>query len=478
MPYKLFLIALFYPILGISQFAYDYQPLQSDKSLIYPILYEIEQKKIEDLEKTPRENRSYLKESYLYRIDRLINDLKEERFIFNTEINHNIDKIFSEICNSNQSIQKNKIRILLSRDSTPNAYCVGEGTIIINLGLFRFLENESQLAFVLCHEIAHFQKNHVNIASQKYINELNSKATKSTFEKIEKEIYNQKTKAEPIFKKIAFNNRQYSRFQEFEADSLGMVYFNKSIFQKEEAIKCLEIFDNVDNEKYPAVFDLKKILLLPESFAQKESNNSLSDLIEFKKEKIKNELLADSLKTHPDCQNRIKKLQKDFLLKDKNSRQVLTVQSFDLMKKIVEFEVVESDFLVEEYGRSIYRILGLLEKYPDNSYLSGKLGWCFFKIYESKKNHTLYKYVDSQNDAFVDNYNQVLIFLNELTLRELITLNYRFLKEKDLKTPNNEFLIFSRYLSCQMTQNESERKQLKDLYLLKFPNGKFSPFFL
>jgi hypothetical protein len=72
MPYKLFLIALFYPILGISQFAYDYQPLQSDKSLIYPILYEIEQKKIEDLEKTPRENRSYLKESYLYRIDRLI----------------------------------------------------------------------------------------------------------------------------------------------------------------------------------------------------------------------------------------------------------------------------------------------------------------------------------------------------------------------------------------------------------------------
>jgi len=34
--------------------------------------------------------------------------------------------------------------------------------MVFNIGLFRRLENDDQIAFILCHELAHFTEDHVN----------------------------------------------------------------------------------------------------------------------------------------------------------------------------------------------------------------------------------------------------------------------------------------------------------------------------
>lgn len=46
-------------------------------------------------------------------------------------------------------------RLLLVRDSSVNAYSIGDGKIYINDGTFNFVETEAELAAILAHEIAH-----------------------------------------------------------------------------------------------------------------------------------------------------------------------------------------------------------------------------------------------------------------------------------------------------------------------------------
>jgi predicted Zn-dependent protease len=46
-------------------------------------------------------------------------------------------------------------RLLLVRDSSVNAYSIGDGKVYINDGTFNFVETEAELAAILAHEIAH-----------------------------------------------------------------------------------------------------------------------------------------------------------------------------------------------------------------------------------------------------------------------------------------------------------------------------------
>src|SRR5699024_7442607 len=53
------------------------------------------------------------------------------------------------------------LRVLLSRDTSPNAYSLGEGTFVFNISLLSRLENEEQLYFIMAHELSHYVLNHL-----------------------------------------------------------------------------------------------------------------------------------------------------------------------------------------------------------------------------------------------------------------------------------------------------------------------------
>lgn len=50
--------------------------------------------------------------------------------------------------------------VYLERDYTPNAYVWQSGVVVVTLGLLAQVEEEAQLAFVLAHELAHYQEQH------------------------------------------------------------------------------------------------------------------------------------------------------------------------------------------------------------------------------------------------------------------------------------------------------------------------------
>ena len=76
--------------------------------------------------------------------------------------------IVDEIVKANQSLQGKTFKCYFSRSGVPNATYIGEGIILFHMGLFQRLENESQAAFVIGHELAHFLLQHSENGIDKY----------------------------------------------------------------------------------------------------------------------------------------------------------------------------------------------------------------------------------------------------------------------------------------------------------------------
>ena len=90
----------------------------------------------------------------LLRISSMIN---AGDFYINDEITSYLEGMIQKIDPDNNP-ESGIYRVLLSRSSIPNAFCTVDGTVIVNIGLIGLMENESQLAGVLAHEISHFKK--------------------------------------------------------------------------------------------------------------------------------------------------------------------------------------------------------------------------------------------------------------------------------------------------------------------------------
>src|SRR6185369_11637764 len=56
--------------------------------------------------------------------------------------------------------QKIPFRFFVVQNKVPNAFALANGTVVVNSGVFEVIENESQLAAVLGHEIAHAVQEH------------------------------------------------------------------------------------------------------------------------------------------------------------------------------------------------------------------------------------------------------------------------------------------------------------------------------
>lgn len=109
----------------------------------------------------------------------------------------------------NQGDLASKIRIYTYKSAAVNAFTTGDGIIFITLGLMAQLENEAQLAYILCHEVVHYLNKH---GFEQY----------KEFEKIRKGVdaYRDLDRVDRIYAKSYF-----SKEHEFSADEEGLEFF-------------------------------------------------------------------------------------------------------------------------------------------------------------------------------------------------------------------------------------------------------------
>ena len=386
------------------------------------------------LKNLPKEHNGDYKKIYDQRF-LLIKDLfTSARSVTAPVANDYLQQVVAKIVSANPELKPLNMRVVFSRDWWPNAYSLGEGTIAINAGLLIYLENEAQLVFALCHEIAHYYLDHSGSAIKKYVETVNSEAFQKELRRLNRQQYRVNEQLEALAKDIAFDSRKHSRNSEAAADMQAFGFMKRTGYDCNAIISTLLLLDTIDKACLFEPLDVEKAFHFEtypfkKKWIQKESAifSAVGDDSELSKQE------KDSLKTHPDCSKRISLL-KDAIDAASTSGKLALVNEtvFQQLKKDFIREMTEFCFTEQNLSRNLYYSLLLLQSGKESGLARYSIARCLNQVYIQQKAHSLGLHIDHEQKEYPADYNTLLRMLDKVRLDELAAINTNFcLKYKD-----------------------------------------------
>jgi hypothetical protein len=348
-----------------------------------------------------------------------IENINKGFFIENESYRELLDGILDKIKTNNPDFPEiSNTKILISFGVLPNAYAIGNDIVVVLVPLIKSIKNEYELAFIISHEIAHNLLQHsfngvIEYATLKHSSELKKKTRE-----IDKQKYNKSQIASGLYRDIVYGKRKNSRKLEHQADSLGFVLFKNAFKGYEyQAVMSLETLGEIDKEldslsapDYFKFFNTEK-----HPFKNEWINND--ELSAYKYDKSPKFWQVDSLKTHPDCGLRAGFVKKHFMVQPTDLSSAS--ENFTRLQKSSSFNHVLGLYVIEEYGKSLYKTLILLKEYPQNEFLVTMVHQNLMKLQEAQQAYTLNKYLDTVNPKYSDSYNRFLYFFRQLRKSQL-----------------------------------------------------------
>lgn len=379
-----------------------------------------------------------IKEILHERKNSLLEEIKDSTFIFDKKIHSSVKRIVSEICHSNPQIDNDNLLFLISKSLIPNAASYGNGLFAINLGLFTQIENDDELAFIICHELAHEILKHNDKSIEEYVETFNSKDVKQKLKKATNQKYGRRSAVSLILKDVKYNFLKRSRIAETQADSLGYILFSKTKYNKEASLDVLKKLDLVDNTLFNSPTNLKQNFDFKEYPFKEIWVSEEKKLFDIKQSANDLNLNIDSLKTHPDIPIRIENLMRNFKITFTNSTKA---EFSHLQKKAYEnsikiyFDDLKLDF-------ALYQLLSLHEKDKIGEIeFNSAIAYLLKKLYILKEKHVFGKYVEGVNPFSEEIYiNEIRLFLNNLELKNVRKIGLYFCLKNESKS--NESPVF------------------------------------
>lgn len=422
-------------------------------------------------------NKKYFENIYKSRYENIKKLYDRKEVMTETGANSYLQSLLHEIIKSNQALGSLETRVAFVREWWPNASSMGEGTIIFNIGLFYKLQNESQAAFVLCHELAHLYLNHNNNAIANYVNTVYSDAFQKELKKINQSEFQKNQQLEKLTRSITFDSRLHSREHEAQADSMAVEWLKNTSFDVRESLTCLALLDSIDVDKYnikPALNRVFNFQEYPFQLGWTKEENSLFNTMAANTE-AESQKERDSLKTHPDCSKRISLL-KDKVAQYYNPGSHTFVVNEKVFKQLVhdfDYEIIDYLYRSDDVSRSLYFTLQMLESQPGNAYLITNTGRCLNKLFTAQKNHILGKVVDMPSPYTDKNYNTLLEFIQRVRLADLGAFSYYFLLHNQNTLMSNEDFLAALIESKANFNKPDEQQALIGMYKRQFPSGKY-----
>ncbi|WKS95285.1 M48 family metallopeptidase [Riemerella columbina] len=364
----------------------------------------------------------------------LKHSIDDEDFVFNTPFNAYTNQILNQIKVANPTLSDTPLMLLIAKDNTPNAFCMPDGTFVVNMGLFNWMDNEDQVAAILSHEIAHKALNH---STKYFLKKLEDREqTKSLSKKIKsEESSNKSQKAFNLIKSQIYARGKEKRKTEIEADSLGYTFFKNTKYHKAETINALRVLQEFDSIS-PKALQLetyKKLYNLP-NLAFKEAWLKEEDFSLYNYNFYKEKLSKDSLSTHPEMTDRINHLKKEFSELKKTEKPQLPTKEYKALQTEAKKNFLSNYYHSEDYGVGVYACMHLLQSTKNDKVSQALyhdwLGKFFTKIYDARKNYTLNRYVDRvdpKNQS--ESYRKFLNFMWNLSLEDIKTIRDYYTKK-------------------------------------------------
>jgi hypothetical protein len=417
------LVLALYSVTLSAQFETNYKPIQSTGQLPSDFItlssdkYEAEKVNLKHEKGGAKKAKDQFLLESNFEIDEL---LLSGRVVFNDPMSDYVNKVADKVLAGDPET-RSKLRFYILKSSYVNAAATNQGIIFVNMGLLAQLENEAQLAFILCHEIVHFKKKHsINQAVEADKIE-KGKGSYKSFSRDEKLIA----------------NRTFSKEQETEADDEGFDIFKKTQYSTADLIGVYDVlkysylpFDDVafdksflenNNYKIPAGFMPKETAPI-NTKDQSENPKSTHPSIKARREMIEGKIAkADNVG------------KSDYLV---------SKEQFDLMRTTARFELSRLYLLSHEYEVGLYNSYMLLKKYPDNIYLKKNILECLVNIAayaessEFDNGHVSYKDIEGKMQAvnylFTEMDSAKPIDVVILALAYAAKLKHEYPKDKDI----------------------------------------------
>ncbi|MDP2187599.1 MAG: M48 family metalloprotease [Sphingobacteriaceae bacterium] len=418
-----------------------------------------------------------VEKSYIHRTQYLTQLVQSTHLAEQEHIYGFYNSILQEILKANPSLNPN-IRLLIPGYYWPNAASFGEGTITLHLGMTAVCENESQLAFVIAHELAHQYQGHVNNAIWERAELFTSEEVRQLAKNAAKEAYGAKSALLQKIAEIQFDGSRHSRRFENEADSLALKYLSFTKYDLWEALRVMDILDQVDEDYFEnrGGLDLQKAFDTP-AFPFKPiwlRANQTSSLLGLVGETALEKQLRDSLKTHPECAQRKTNMERQlkFIGVKPKAQEAFAQQRFNHQRYVATAEMIAALYADSNYVMAIYQSLIMLDKYPNDLFPHLVIGLSLAELQTHFAKRISGRVMPTSNPYHKASYNKLIQFLEELSKAELANLSYAYLRTHLEYTYENELYYWSMYLSSKIAGQPSEANQHKADYEWKYRKGK------
>lgn len=271
--------------------------------------------------------------------DNLRNQIKKfilsGKIIFGDEVSNYVNNIVDGLL-INQPKLRDEIKVYVIKSSKANAFATSNGYLFLTTGLIAQSTSEAELAFAISHEIIHYTKKHG---------------------------YSLKDNFDDISDFLTYHSR--SRDQEFECDREGYLdYYLKAGYDKDSPMGVYDIlqysylpFDELklDRSYFESEYYTFKDNYFLESVAPISSRESY----------------VDTFSTHPNLKLRRKEMEK--LIGDNpnhiGSKFLQGKLKFETIRTLCRFETINQQIISDNYIKSYYNSIILLDKFPDNKFL-------------------------------------------------------------------------------------------------------------
>ena len=95
------------------------------------------------------------------------------------------------------------------------------------------------------------------------------------------------------------------------------------------------------------------------------------------------------------------------------------------------------------------------------------------EMVEAIDEHELGKYLAHTSPAFTENYNDLLSFLNNLSMKEMTEVAYNYVRIYSEQAEENEALAYALALTSALKDKDNERNKYRNIYNKNFSDGYF-----
>ena len=344
----MFLLLLAVLVTGQAQVRYDLDhfvglrsegPVPADLRKSLGELYGEDKQRVREYNDGRLANRDRVLE-VSYHINRLMSN---GRILYGDPITRMVERIADTLLKDYPELRR-ELRFYTVKSPSVNAFATGQGMIFVTTGLVAQAENESQLAYVISHEIVHYYRKH-------------------NMEMLTRRIETSDDEEQQMADFIKYHYRSHE--MENEADSLGLrLFYISSPYDKQVSDGIFDVLQYAtlpfDEIPFDTCYFNSPYYRLPNHyFLEKVAPISSRDDY------------PDSLSTHPNIKKRRARTAEILShYQGGNAYVVTTPEEFAGLRTLARFECIRQNLIYANYTRAFYDCYVLERQYPGNTFLA------------------------------------------------------------------------------------------------------------